>query len=182
MAPPLRTPIDRVLTSTRPATRGVFDVQLRPRVIELHPGGHGWHVNLFVGARLRHDVVAGLWGHGFVWVKDWATDSRVKEHELSVMGAIRLSALYGCKYAAKDWSEEVLAGGAHRYEVAQGFQPAKLSERYASHADAMRAVIECFGRPPDRTSWSGDKPDWEGPVTMTLTWDTWATNGGGDDG
>ena len=38
---------------------------------ELHPGGHGWHVNLFVPLRLEHARVAELWGHGFVWVTDF---------------------------------------------------------------------------------------------------------------
>lgn len=104
-------------------------------------------------------------------MKDWAADSRVKQYGLSIVGAIRLGALYGCKYASKDWSEEVLAGGAHRYEVAQGFQPDRLAERYPSLALAMRAVIELFGRPPDRTWWSGDSAGWDGPVTMTMTWD-----------
>ena len=33
---------------------------------ELHPGGHGWHVNLFIAGRLDHARVGELWGHGFV--------------------------------------------------------------------------------------------------------------------
>jgi hypothetical protein len=45
---------------------------------ELHPGGHGWHVNFFLGRRIKHARLQQLWGHGHVWVKDWATDSRVR--------------------------------------------------------------------------------------------------------
>jgi hypothetical protein len=88
---------------------------------EIHPGGHGWHVNFFVRHRLNHGRVETLWEHGHVWVKDWTQDTRIKSLGLPVVAAIRLGATYGCKYASKDWSEEALAGGAHRYEVAQGY-------------------------------------------------------------
>lgn len=46
---------------------------------ELHPSGHGWHVNLFVGRRFDHGRVKALWqelGGGFeVRFKDWTQDS-----------------------------------------------------------------------------------------------------------
>ena len=38
---------------------------------ELHPGGHGWHVNFFVPHRIEHALVESVWGQGFVWVTDF---------------------------------------------------------------------------------------------------------------
>ena len=138
---------------------------------ELHPGGHGWHVNFFVGRRLPHGVVEGLWGQGFVWVKDWLKDSRIASFGLPLVVAIRLGALYGCKYASKDWSEEVLSGGAHRYEVAQGFQPDEHVERLATLAEAMAFVVAMFGGHTAEHSWcSFDSPSWDGPAVYCLSW------------
>ena len=137
---------------------------------ELHPGGHGWHVNFFVGRRVPHDKVEALWGHGFVWVKDWATDSRIKSMNAPLIVAIRLGATYGCKYASKDWGEDVLVDGAHRYEVAQGFQPDEHAERFATLAEAWAMVHGAFaGCVPERV-WSSDEAeDWDAPPVYCFT-------------
>lgn len=137
---------------------------------ELHPNGHGWHVNFFVGRRIKHHLVQDLWGNGIVWVKDWTEDSRIKPLGLPVVAAVRLGAVYGCKYAAKDWGEDVLVGGAHRYEVAEDFQPDELVERKGSLAEAMASVRGCFGGAHPESSWSSnDSPGWHGPPLYTLT-------------
>lgn len=138
---------------------------------ELHPGGHGWHVNFFVGRRLRHADVEELWGHGFVWVKDWVRDSRVRSAQVTFVGALRLAAQYGCKYAAKDWSEEVLASGAHRYEVAQGYAPAAHSMRADSVRGALRFAASFFGgRLPDSVWRSSESEGWDGPPVWCVSW------------
>lgn len=138
---------------------------------ELHPGGHGWHVNFFIGRRIKHHHVERLWGHGHVWVKDWVKDSRVKGLPVPLIVAVRLGAIYGCKYASKDWSAEVLVDGAHRYEVAQGFQPDEHTERLATLAEAMAFAHACFGgHLPDET-WSSDQSeDWDAPPVYCLRW------------
>jgi hypothetical protein len=40
---------------------------------ELHPGGHGWHVNFFIPFRIAHSQIEGLWDRGWVWVVDYGT-------------------------------------------------------------------------------------------------------------
>lgn len=139
---------------------------------ELHPGGHGWHVNFFVGRRLPHADVEELWGHGIVWVSDKTKHPRVKRLGLPLVVAIRLGAVYGCKYASKDWSEEVLTDGAHRYEVAQGFAPDEYADRHATLAEAWGAVHQHFGGVIPAHVWSSaEATGWEAPPVYCLRWD-----------
>jgi hypothetical protein len=99
---------------------------------------------------------------------------------LPFSAAIRLGAVYGCKYAAKDWSEEVLAGGAHRYEVAQGFQPKKRTYDAATIGEAVGIATSFFGaRYPDAVWGSDEVEDWPGPPTWCLTWIDWPGFGAG---
>jgi len=95
---------------------------------ELHPGGHGWHVNLFVPGRLEHARVAELWGHGFVWVLDFERSPVGPKGEplglcRTPREGWRRAAQYGCKYAQKDWERGAIGPRNHRYEIAQGFSP-----------------------------------------------------------
>jgi hypothetical protein len=139
---------------------------------ELHPLGHGWHVNFFVGRRIKHPLVEKLWGHGHVWVTDWAKDPRVKRLGLPLVVAIRLGATYGCKYASKDWSAEVLDGGAHRYEIAQGYQPDEHTERLATLAEAMAWAHALFGGHHPAEMWSSSEADdWDAPPVYALRWE-----------
>ena len=139
---------------------------------ELHPGGHGWHVNFFVARRLPHADIEELWGHGNVWVSDWTKHRRVKGLGLPLVIAIRLGAVYGCKYASKDWSEEVLAHHAHRYEVAEGFGPDEHADRFATLAEAFAMVRGLFGGAAPASVWSSaDSPDWDGPSVYCLRFD-----------
>lgn len=147
---------------------------------ELHPSGHGWHVNFFVPKRLPHHRMAELWGHGHVWVSDKLNHPDVKRKALPFVQALRLAALYACKYASKDWSPDQIPPGCHRFEAAQGFKPQKDSVRAVTEAEAFAFIIEVFGRPPDAVWRSSDCEDWEGPPTMCLRWSTPA--GGRGDG
>jgi hypothetical protein len=138
---------------------------------EIHPGGHGWHVNLYVPRRLPHHIVQPMWGFGIVNVKDKVKDSRVRAHNLSHVEAVRLAAIYACKYATKDWSEQVLAGGAHRYEIAQGCRPTKLVVPTETLSEAVGAAIEAFdGEKPHHEWSSSDSPTWSGPPVRCMHW------------
>jgi hypothetical protein len=84
---------------------------------EWHPGGHGLHVHFAVGRYIRRSLIERAWGHGFVHIRllgDLGAGS-------SVLREARAAARYLSKYVTKDLSS---GGGLHRYEVAQGFQPA----------------------------------------------------------
>ena len=68
---------------------------------ELHPQGHGWHVNFFVPFRIDHSAVSELWGHGFVWVTDFASAVRGPKGEplglcRTPREGLRRAANYGC--------------------------------------------------------------------------------------
>ena len=127
---------------------------------ELHPGGHGWHVNLFVGRRIPHADLEKLWRRGYVWVKDWTRDSRVKG--ATFLERLRAGASYGAKYAAKDWSVEMLERGAHRYELAQGHEPLVVLAETDTLAAGL-AVAEMRCGPAVRVWRSSDDDEWEGP-------------------
>lgn len=145
---------------------------------ELHPGGHGWHVNFFVASRMDQGRMAALWGQveadgdapcGFVWVKDWVRKNRRKG--ASAREGIRNAARYGAKYASKDWAQEVLVGGQHRYEKAQGFAP-KVVGRWGHTRDRivweLLAVFQ--GVLPAETWRSEEAEGWRGPPVMCMRW------------
>lgn len=145
---------------------------------ELHPGGHGWHVNFFVSNRIAHELAASVWGHGFVWVTDFAVSPAGPKGEplglcRSPREGWRRAAGYGCKYAQKDWSPEHVGQANHRYEVAQGFAPVRRSQWVSCTAEAEGLVLKLV--PPEATAqlrvWdSGDSPDWNRPPVRTWRW------------
>ena len=137
---------------------------------ELHPDGHGWHVNLYVPKRLPHDRMAALWRHGFVFVSDKLRHPEVVQKGLPFVEALRLACLYACKYASKDWSRENVPDGVHRFECAVGFQPREESLRFMSAASALRYVESVFGRQAEWVWSSMDEEEWDGPPAMCLRW------------
>ena len=127
---------------------------------ELHPGGHGWHVNFFVARRFPHRSVERTWHHGFVWVTDWAKDKRASDRTL--VERIRRGAAYGAKYASKDWDAEQLAGHQHRYERAEGYDPPTIVAECRTIEDGIAVAVSQLGAPT--FIWrSSDEIDWAGP-------------------
>lgn len=147
---------------------------------EIHPNGHGWHVNFFVGKRLPHAEVRELWGHGHVFVSDWTKKRWIRRQNLPFIEAVRKAAAYGCKYAQKDWNAEVLDGGAHRYELAQGYKPKQEVLRVASLAEAVDLCILRFRKRPSHAWSSNDAEDWDGPPVLCLTFTPRAGPDGGN--
>lgn len=137
---------------------------------ELHPGGHGWHVNFFVAKRLPHAVLQPLWGHGIVNVYDWATHRIVKMRGQGFLDALRAGSEYGCKYAAKDWNPEQIGANGRRYEAAEGFKPRKLTARVDTLAAGYRAATRFFGGPASLEWHSWESESWDGPTVVTMRW------------
>lgn len=145
---------------------------------ELHPGGHGWHVNFFIPFRVPHAFVEELWGHGFVWVTDFATSMKGPKGEplglcRTPREGLRRAASYGCKYAQKDWSPEHVGAQNHRYEVAQGFAPRSESRWIVDAVEGEQLVADLV---PD-AEWShvqrwdsNDDPEWARPPIRTWRW------------
>ncbi|MFC8504137.1 hypothetical protein ACFUC1_17390 [Pedococcus sp. NPDC057267] len=133
-------------------------------VPEWHPGGHGLHLHFAVGRYIKRSAIERAWGRGFVHIKllgDLPTGSgRLEE--------ARLAARYLGKYVTKDadqgWE------GLHRYEVAQGFQPARVSIIASTGRDTIAQLAEQMARPPDYVWWSSETQDWQGPPAVWVSW------------
>jgi hypothetical protein len=145
---------------------------------ELHPGGHGWHVNLFVPCRLDHTHIEGLWGHGWVWVVDFERSPVGPKGEplglcRTPREGWRRAAQYGCKYAQKDWEPGVIGPRNHRYEIAQGFSPEPKRQWLDSDSDAWNLVAELVpeGEWGNLVVWeSNDDDQWDRPPVATFRW------------
>jgi hypothetical protein len=145
---------------------------------ELHPGGYGWHVNLFIPFRIEHALIETLWGHGFVWVTDFASSMKGPKGEplglcRTPREGLRRAAHYGCKYAQKDWSPDHVGQGNHRYEIAQGFAP--MSEgvwiERTEEGEGIVAELVPLGEWNNVRRWNSDEdPDWTRPPIRTWRW------------
>jgi hypothetical protein len=145
---------------------------------ELHPNGHGWHVNLFLPFRFDHSEMEELWGYGFVWVTDFAIARRGPHGEplglsRTPQEALRRAARYGCKYSQKDWSPEHVGPRNHRYEIAQGFRPEVVTKWVQDPFEAEELVAEYVPEDHwhDLYRWnSNDDPEWTRVPVRTWRW------------
>ena len=145
---------------------------------ELHPGGHGWHVNFFIASRVPHAKFESEWGHGFVWVTDFASAMKGPNGEplglcRTPRDGLRRAAHYGCKYSQKDWSPEHVGAQNHRYEVGQGFAP-KHQSRWVVNPKEAEQLVELLVPVDDRRfiqRWdSNDMAEWTRPPIRTWRW------------
>lgn len=112
---------------------------------ELHPGGHGWHINLLLpaGYREKHEMER-LWGQGFVHFTDYRQD--LKGGKRASLRGARQAARYATKYVGKDWGD-LLPRGAHRYEVGQGHRVTTVGGTFRSVAEARSWLRSRLGAP-----------------------------------
>ena len=153
---------------------------------ELHPSGHGWHVNLFVPNVFMHKgSLQRSWTHGNVWFTDFERDKVVK-HSGRRIGAVkagrstggttraaRKAASYASKYASKDWATDEIGHGAHRYERAEGFPVPEQRMRVRTFEDfaaLVRAHPAC-GQVYTEWAMDSDTDGWCGPPMRGLLFD-----------
>jgi hypothetical protein len=121
---------------------------------ELHPGGHGWHCNVFLQrGYIDKKQMDRLWGHGNTWFTDFtvaredhwgrkiARSSGAPSEPRGGVRSARTAASYASKYPQKDWDSDHLADGSHRYERSQGFNVPEDRFRAATFADALAALM-----------------------------------------
>jgi len=133
-------------------------------VTEWHKTGHGLHIHFALDQYVAHATVRDVWGHGYVFVR--GPRRRVAARETRRQA--RRVARYVAKYVAKDTAA---AGGLHRYEVAQGFQP-QIRVAYAATAEeALKAAALEMGCEPVRTWDSASNVNWTGPHAVGAEWD-----------
>jgi hypothetical protein len=110
-------------------------------VLEQHKDG-SWHCHIAVsnGLYTNKAHLQELWGHGLVQFdppKIWNKSNSKPE--------LRRLASYLSKYMTKEF-EDNIESGRHRYEVAQGFAPIKMTLRFETKALAERWLAEmCEG-------------------------------------
>lgn len=161
----LRQHLGRFFRNLRTATGGSsFPYVWVP---EWHKTDHGLHAHFAVGRFVKRQVIAAAWGHGFVHIK-LLGDLPVGSGRLA---EARQAARYLSKYTGKDFDHEHLPG-LHRYEVAQGFQPEKVTVRAVRLEDAIARASEVMGRAPSYRwdSSMADEPI-EGPPRVWVSWD-----------
>jgi hypothetical protein len=122
-------------------------------VLELHPGGHGWHVHFALGQRVPWPHVLRAWRRG-----------RIDPPKLSKgKGRSRAVAGYLAKYLAKTFTGPQ-SKCKHRYELAQGFKPGAVVYSASSEAEAYALMCAIMGGDPYKSWSSRDYPDWCAPI------------------
>ena len=111
-------------------------------VPEWHTGGHGLHVHFAVGRFIATGRIDAAWGRGFVHIK-LLGDLPVGSGTLGEARRPRGT----CRSTSARTSAPAAAGGLHRYEVAQGFQPRGIDSRRDGRQGA-RLGRGVHGRPP----------------------------------
>jgi len=124
------------------------------RALELHPGGHGYHVHAAIAERVDHARMASLWGHGFVQY------SERPRRGVSQREGYRRTARYIAKYVGKD--ADLTPPGTHAYEVAQGYAPEVVHVEHSTAEALIDLATRMLGQPTYVWSSSGD-PEWCGP-------------------
>jgi hypothetical protein len=142
-------------------------------VPEWHPGGHGLHVHFAVGRYVPRGLIAEAWGRGFVSIKllgDLPVGS-------GALAEARVAARYLAKYIGKSFGapdsgdESKTPPRLHRYEVGQGFQPAREAIFGRTDLDVLALAAEAMGGWPATRWYSNQSPGWLGPPSMWASWD-----------
>lgn len=136
-------------------------------VPEWHKSGHGLHAHFAVGRFIRRSLIVSAWEHGFVHIK-LLGDLPVGSGDLS---QARRAAGYLSKYVAKTFTDPAArVQGLHRYDVAQGFQPASMRLSADSSEAVLGQASELMsGEPVTRWS-SAESADWQGPAAIWAQW------------
>ncbi len=135
-------------------------------VPQWHPGGHGLHAHFAVGRFVPRKLIERSWGEGFVHIK--LLDGLPVGS--GAFAEARLAARYLARYVGRDVEDERRLAGLHRYEVAQGFQPAKV-ECYGPSAEAaIQSASRYMGSAPGLVWLSSSVEGWRGPPACWAQW------------
>ncbi len=135
-------------------------------VPQWHPGGHGLHAHFAVGRFVQRKLIEQSWGHGFVHIK--LLDGLPVGS--GTLGEARLAARYLARYVGREVEDERRLAGLHRYEVAQGFQPAKIECYGDSAGDVIERASGLMRSAPERVWLSSSVEGWRGPPACWAQW------------
>jgi hypothetical protein len=132
---------------------------------EWHKSGHGLHVHFAVGQFIHRSQIDAAWGNGFIHIKllgDLPVGS-------GTVAEARKAAGYLAKYVGKDFDAN-RSKGLHRYEVAEGFQPAIQVVWSTSRDGVIREASALVGGRPEVVWVSDDVEGWMAPPALWLQW------------
>jgi len=136
-------------------------------VPEWHKTDHGLHAHFAVGKFVRRSMIEAAWPHGFVSIK-LIGNLPVGSTPLS---EARVAGGYLAKYVAKSFADPVARElGSHRYDVAEGFQPARIGFTGASRAEVLAKASAHMSSAPAVLWDSSEATDWQGPPTVWAQW------------
>jgi hypothetical protein len=135
-------------------------------VPQWHPGGHGLHAHFAVGRFINRRLIERNWGHGFVHIK--LLDGLPVGS--GTLGEARLAARYLARYVGREVEDARRLAGLHRYEVAQGFQPAKIECYGESAEDVIGRASGFMGSGPEHVWLSSSVEGWRGPPACWAQW------------
>jgi hypothetical protein len=135
-------------------------------VAQWHPGGHGLHVHFAVGRYVPRRLIERVWGRGLVHIK-LLSNLPVGS---GARAEARQAARYLARYVGRDADDERRPAGLHRYEVAQGFEPAKVECYGPSAEGAIESASKLMGAPPERVWLSSETEGWRGPPACWAQW------------
>jgi hypothetical protein len=131
-------------------------------VPELHKDGQRFHAHFAVGRYVKQALIAEAWGHRFVSIKRLG-DMPVGSGSL---GEARRAAGYLSKYVGKSFADASVPR-RHRYDVAQGFTPARMQVWGRSADDVFAQASDLLGRrAPERFWLSTMTEGWQGPPAL----------------
>jgi hypothetical protein len=135
-------------------------------VPQWHPGGHGLHAHFAVGRFIQRTLIERSWEHGFVHIK--LLDGLPVG--AGMLGEARLAARYLARYVGREMDDARRLAGLHRYEVAQGFQPAKIECYGTTAEDVIERASGYMGSAPEQIWLSSSVEGWHGPPACWAQW------------
>ncbi len=131
---------------------------------------HGLHAHFALDRFAHQRVLTRAWGRGHVGIKRLSgTRAGAGSWQAS-----RIASGYLAKYVTKTFEEssEVKQRlfGLHRYDRAQGFEPAVERLRGSSLGELMRQACERMGGRWARDWFSNDAQGWQGPPAYWFQW------------
>jgi hypothetical protein len=126
---------------------------------------HGLHAHFAFGQYVKRSLIEEAWGRGFVHIK---LLGNLPVGSTAVDEA-RVAAKYLAKYVWKTFDDADVPG-LHRYEVAQGFQPARVRVFGRTLDQAMAEAAQVMGGRPVEWSTSDEWSSWTGPQAVSARW------------
>lgn len=136
-----------------------------PMVVTIERGkeNNRLHVHIAYGRFLDANVIAALWGRGFVDLR------KIKVSGEGKRAGCRRAAQYVAKYVTKDDLDDRELN-QRRYSVTVGFKPRRSSQRVESFLAGLDlAAVTCGGEVEFRWD-SSEDPDWCGPPVHVVAY------------